>query len=187
MNMENDEDDEIDEYCVTARSETARSSRRPSPAPRKYMSDNLSLTSKASSRDKTEDVSGSRNSVYSRDDGLLTSRRSSSRSNKDSSRHQRDRDRVYSSRSSERILGSNSSLQNIPDEMGSNASLSSASDLVVRNGRHNGKKFNCAFVAASSKYCLSLSYRSGIFQQYSYFSEFFFSKLNFYILYLKCT
>jgi hypothetical protein len=49
MNMENDEDDEIDENCVTARSETARSSRRPSPSPRKYMSDSLSLTSKTSS------------------------------------------------------------------------------------------------------------------------------------------
>lgn len=174
MNMENDEDDEIDENCVTARSETARSSRRPSPSPRKYMSDSLSLTSKTSLRDKTEDVSGSRNSLCSRDDGLLTSRRSSSRSNKDSSRHQRDRERVYSSRSSERILGSNSSLQNIPDEMGSNASLTSASDLVAKNGRQYGKKFNCAFVAASLKYHLSLSYRSGIFQQYSYFSEFYF-------------
>jgi hypothetical protein len=64
-----------------------------------------------------------------------------------------------------------SSLQNIPDEMGSNASLSSASDLVAKNGRQYGKKFNCAFVAASLKYHLSLSYRSGIFQQYSYFSE----------------
>lgn len=113
------------------------------------------LHSRTSLREKTEDVSGSKASLHSRDDVLLSSRRSSrSHSHrKDSARSKPDTD--HDGQSSARItnpdklMGSSTSLQNIPDDMGSNVSLTSASGLMTKMSKKNGKKFAYRFVAAS--------------------------------------
>ncbi|XP_063417798.1 EF-hand calcium-binding domain-containing protein 7-like isoform X1 [Mytilus trossulus] len=148
-NKENkdEDDDEIDEECVTARNGSARSE-RPKPSPRKSMSETTTSQaqdvspSRTSLREKTEDVSGSRTSLQSKDDVLLTSRRSSRSQNKDSSRSKKEKDKegLSSSRlsnSPDKLMGSNSTLQNVPDVIGSNISLTSASGLMAKNLRQN--------------------------------------------------
>lgn len=134
---EHNDNDVIAEDCVTARSETAMSN-RPTSA-NKSVSNNQQQdmsSSRTSLKEKTEDLSGSRKSLLSKDEVLHSSRRSSRSNTKDLSISKKDLEREsQSSRSPDKNLGSNTSFQNIPDAMGSNVSLTSASALNAKNGK----------------------------------------------------